>query len=205
MSWIPFQCVQLFCKNQILMHSILLQIWGRTCPRPVCPTMFCPVNVQTSPVSYSTSWLGLVLDLRLEALKTSWVTEILYCFLHAHITAVFSSMLYFFCLFRVLYTADGIPAYCTHFSRSCHTCGASQITSATFLWSARHSSQSVWFTWSPTENKTWCILRLLPHWSRVGMLVSDSLELTALGVKLPALKKCKGQASHCSSGAINAD
>lgn len=35
-------------------------------------------------------------------------------------TAVFSSMLYFFFLFRVLCTADGIAANCKHFSHSCH-------------------------------------------------------------------------------------
>lgn len=67
------------------------------------------------------------------------------------ITTVVFSMLISFCLLRSLYTADAIFAHNTLSCDSCHTCGASQITSATFLCSVHQLFQ--WIC-CPTEYKT---------------------------------------------------
>lgn len=167
-----------------------MQIWGKTCLVGVVLRFFLS-REWTSAVPYCTSLLGLVLDSRYEALKTVWVTEVLYCFPHADITTVFSSMLFFLCLLRVLCTADAIPAHCTRFSHSCHTCGASQITYATFLCSVHLNQSGNIYTWSPMENKTWCYVLVCfltkAEWEYV-FRIGNSLKSTALGIKFPALK-----------------
>lgn len=107
--------------------------------------------------------LDWFLDSELEALNTVWVTEILECFLHADITAVFSSML-FLCLFGVLYTADTIPAPPHIFlSQLPHMwCFPDHICYFLMpLYVTRHNQSGTLYTWSPVECQTWCYVFIL--------------------------------------------
>ena len=139
-----------------------------------CCPMFC-------------SRLGSIFGAKVEGhWRRVWVTEILYCLLHPDIPTVFCFMLFFFCLIRVLCTA-------AHYSHRCHTCGASQITSAVFLCPCM--SQSACLHLKPCVVQTVSCFSLFSHWSRVGMCVfflfriGSILERTAMGFRLPALKK----------------